>query len=175
MQCFFTMESVFASGGQEHHDLQLSQLKRLYCPDRYVYYENTSKNRKGGLSELQLEHKSVPSYANPDAGVRCHVFLLDLYISKLPKEAVTKDIFYCRQLPSLPTDETKPWYAAVPVGRNVLTKMVATMCAEAGIKGTKSNHSLVHCLMLECQKRLFRVVQVISQQMVCELMRFYNK
>ena len=139
---FYNGKCFCLRGGQEHRDLQLSQLKRLYCPDRYMYYENTSKNRKGGLSELQLEHKSFPSYANPDAGVRCHVFLLDLYISKLPKEAVTKDIFYCRQLPSLPTDETKPWYAAVPVGRNVLTKMVATMCAEAGIKGTKSNHSL---------------------------------
>ena len=67
-----------------------------------MYYKNTSKNRKGGLSELQLEHKSVLSHANPDAGVRCHVFLLDLYIVKLPKEAVTKDIFYCCPLPSLP-------------------------------------------------------------------------
>ena len=60
------------------------------------------KNTKYGLSELQLEHKSVLSYANPDAGVHCHVFLLDLYIVKLPKEAVSKDILYCRPLPSLP-------------------------------------------------------------------------
>ena len=45
---FFYNEKCFClRGGQEHRNLQLSQLKRLYCPDQYVYYENASKNRKG--------------------------------------------------------------------------------------------------------------------------------
>ena len=33
-------------GGQEHRDLKLSQLERLSDPDRYVYHENSSKNKK---------------------------------------------------------------------------------------------------------------------------------
>ena len=35
-----------------------------------------------------------------------------------------------------------PWYVAVPIGKNVLAKMVSTMCDEAGISGKKTNHSL---------------------------------
>ena len=122
-------------GGQEHRDLKLSQLERLSDPDRYVYHENSSKNKKGGLRELRLEHKSVSVIAVPDVGERCHVSLLDLYISKLPPEAVEQDLFYCRPLEQAPQDSTKPWYSAVPVGRNTLNKMVSSMCAEAGVKG----------------------------------------
>ncbi len=93
-------------------------------PERYKYTENSSKNRKGGLSLMKLEHKSVTSIANSDVGVRCHVDLLDFYISKLPSEAVEKDLFYCRPFPTAPADSSKPWYSAVPIGRNNLAKMV---------------------------------------------------
>ena len=65
-----------------------------------------------------------------------------LYVSKLPLEAVEKDLFYCRPLSSVPADTSKLWYSAVPIGRNTLTKMVPSMCEEAGISGEKTNHSL---------------------------------
>ena len=140
---FFNNGKCFClRGGQEHRDLKLSQLERLNDPDRYIYRENSSKNRKGGLRELRLEHKSVSIIATPDVAVRCHVYLLDFYISKLPPEAVINDLFYCRPLQSAPLDNSKPWYSAVPVGRNMLDKMVSSMCKEAGVKGKKTNHSL---------------------------------
>ena len=139
---FYNGKCFCLRGCQEHRDLQLSQLERSKNPDKYVYSENSSKNRKGGLSELRLEHKSVTIVANPSAGCRCHVFLLDLYISKLPKAAIEKDIFYCQPLPSKPRDSTHPWFAAVPVGRNQLAKMVPDMCSDAGVPGHKTNHSL---------------------------------
>ena len=34
---------------------------------------------------MRLEKKCVPIYENPDASERCHVQILDYYISKLPK------------------------------------------------------------------------------------------
>ncbi len=129
-------------GGQEHRVLALSQLQRLESPDRYVYKEKSSKNRQGGIAQLKLEHKTVPIFSNSEAGVRCPVHLIDKYISKLPLDAVKKDIFYCRPLPNVPVDETKPWYVATPVGRNQLCQMVSKMCEMAKIKGVKTNHSL---------------------------------
>ena len=86
---------------------------------------------------MRLEHKKVPSFANPEAGNRCHIFLIDLYISKLPPAAIEKGNFYFRPLDSKPSDPSKPWFTAVPVGRNQLAKMVPIMCEEAGIKGKK--------------------------------------
>ena len=83
-------------GGQEHRELQLSQLKRSTNPDKYTYSENSCKNRKGGVAQMRAEHETVVSFADPEAGSRCHIYLLDLYIEKLPREAVEKDIFYCR-------------------------------------------------------------------------------
>ena len=69
--------------------------------------------------------------------------LLDKYISKLPPGAIEKDIFYCRALNSVPNgDSNALWYSSVPIGKNVLSKMVAEMCEEAKISGKKTNHSL---------------------------------
>lgn len=91
---------------------------------------------------MRLEHKTVSIVADSDAGTRCHVHLLDLYISKVPKEAIETDIFYYRPVQSVPVDPKKPWYTAVLIGRNMLNKMVSSMCEEAGVTGEKSNHSL---------------------------------
>ena len=79
---------------------------------------------------------------NEDAGADSHCHLLDVYMSKLPAEAKAKDIFYVRPLEKMPSDDTKPWFTGVPVGRNKLSKMVPDMCKEAKISGHKTNHSL---------------------------------
>ena len=129
-------------GGQEHRDLKLSMLKRYTNPDCYQYIENASKNRQGGLAQLHLDHKCVPIYENQAVPERCHVRILDVYIKKLPPEAKARDIFYARPLPSTPTAPDKPWFAASPIGKNVLANMLKDMCTEAGIKGHKTNHSL---------------------------------
>ena len=73
---FYNGKCFCLRGGQEHRELKLSQLQRCRGPDKYLYSENSSKNRKGGLSEIRLEHKTVSTFANPEAGNRCHVFLL---------------------------------------------------------------------------------------------------
>ena len=114
----------------------------MYKPDRYVYNEKASKNRPRGINRVHLNHKSVTIVANPQAGSSCDVFLLDRYLSKRPKNAVEKDIFYCKPLAVAPSSQDSPWYYAVPVGKNVLGTMVKDMCAEAGLEGKKSNHSL---------------------------------
>ena len=107
----------------------------------YEYIENASKNRQGGLGQLHLKNKSVEIYANRDAGDRCHSKLLDLYISKLPQEAKSKDLFYVHPLEKAKAnDET--WYCSVPVGRNKLSRMVSEMCKLANIPGRHTNHSL---------------------------------
>ena len=127
-------------GGQEHHDLKLSQLQRLTNPGRYVYTENTSKNRGGGLGQLSLEHKRVPVYTSVTGESKCHVRLLDKYISKLPSSAKQRDCFYLQPLSQ--ASEGKPWFSVQPCGKNYLAKMVPTMFAEAGVEEKKTNHSL---------------------------------
>ena len=82
-----------------------------------------------------MDHKSVTIVANLDAGHHCHVFLLNKYVSKLPLDAVNKDVFYCRALYVVPKEENAPWCVAVAVGKNVVMKMVKNMCDEAGIVG----------------------------------------
>lgn len=68
--------------------------------------------------------------------------LLDFYLSKLPPEALAKDIFYVRPLDVLPANATAPWYSATPVGSRTLSKKVKDMCQKAGVQGHKTNHSL---------------------------------
>ena len=108
----------------------------------YIYTENASKNQSGGFAQLSVEHKVVPVYASTAGPERCHVQILDLYLSKLPTEAIQADNFYVRPLQSVPKIASKPWFTAVPVGRNTLTSMFRDMCTEAGVQGHKTNHSL---------------------------------
>ncbi len=125
-------------GGNEHRELKLSQLKRE--TSGYRYTENASKNRAGGLGQLKLQNKTVFITAVPEAGERCHCYLLDLYISKLPRKAIEADLFYVRPLEKVKID-APTWYTGVPVGRNKLYKMVIDMCNRAGIL-ERTNHSL---------------------------------
>ena len=68
--------------------------------------------------------------------------LLDLYLNRLPQEAIQKDVFYVRPLQEAPADPSAPWYTAVPVGKHTLNSRVKMMCERAGIEGHKTNHSL---------------------------------
>ena len=119
-------------GGAEHRSLKLSQLRRLNNPDRYVYHENVSKNRNGSFKQLHVPSKVVPVYASDEAGEHCPVTILDNYLSKLPKEAIDKDLFYVHPLSVIPTNPNVPWYSAVPIGRDTLHKKLSNMCLRAG-------------------------------------------
>ena len=94
MLCLFLNGISFClRGGKEHHNLMLSQIKREKEPPRYVYTELASKNTSGGLAQLRVKNKSVTIYSVSEAGDRCHVRVLDLYFSKLLKEAIERDVF----------------------------------------------------------------------------------
>ena len=69
---------------------------------------------------------------------RCHVYLLDYYISKMPLKAKDMDLFYLRPLDSVIDDASSPWYYSSPVGEQ---KLNSETFAAVGITG-KTNHSL---------------------------------
>ena len=127
-------------GGKEQRKLKPSQFTRLHNPERYEYTEHGSKNRNGGFYQLQVENKGVSIFKNDAAGERCLVFLLDLYLQKLPQSAIKSDVFYCRALEKYNTDG--PWYSQQPRGQHYLNGMVKSMFDEAGIRAKYTNHSL---------------------------------
>jgi hypothetical protein len=75
---YYCGKCFFLRGGMEHRNLALSQLERLQEPDRYVYRENFSKNKQGGIRQLKLEHKLVTMFANPSVKEKCPVNILDI-------------------------------------------------------------------------------------------------
>ena len=103
-------------------------MQRQYNPD---YHEYVSKNRLGTFKKHHISSKVVPIHCQCAQGTRCHVHLLDFYLSKLPPEALAKDIFYVRPLDVLPANATTPWYSATPVGSRTLSKKVKDMCQKA--------------------------------------------
>ena len=142
---FYNGKNFVLRGGSEHQDLKFSQLKRSVDGNGcvcYTYTEHSSKNRCGGFNQLNIANKTVTQYQDVRAGERCHTFLLDLYFKKVPTAALKGDMFYLRPLSSVPSVPDAPWFYSTPVGRNTLSKMLATMCEEAGIVGRKTNHSL---------------------------------
>ena len=125
-------------GGEEQRNLKPSQFSRLKNPDRYVYTEHGSKNRNGGFFQLYVDNKIVEIHENKDAGERCLVYLLDLYLSKILQRAKDRDIFYCKPLQKY-TCESDVWYSEQPRGKHFLVK---NMCTEAKLQEGYTNHSL---------------------------------
>ena len=74
-------------GGEEQRRLGPSQLVRSSNPDKYTYVEYGSKNRSGGLAQIRIENKTVICVAVPERRPMCLVYLLDLYLAKLPDYA----------------------------------------------------------------------------------------
>ena len=124
--------------------LKVSQLQRLSQPDRYLYHENCSKNRAGTFKQLHLDSKVVPIHCTCSSDQqRCHVHILDFYLSKLSPAVVAEEgPFYLRPLSAIPEGDSSPWYTRTPVGRNMLASMLKRMCQRGGIEGHKTNHSL---------------------------------
>ena len=149
LNCVFFLngKNFCLRGGLEHRDLKLSQLQRevVKVKDkhlvRYTYIEHGSKNRSGGLKQLKQENKVVHQYESENIN-RCHVLILDKYISKLPREAKEKDIFYVKPKAFLLTDHVQPWYTSVPIGRNKLGEMMKTMANKGNLMKKVTNHSL---------------------------------
>ena len=92
---------------------------------------------------MKMENKVVPSYASTNAEnkERCHVYLLDLYMKKVPKGALSKGAFYFHPVSKVSDIPGSEWCNSIPVGKNMLQKMLPMMCEEAGI-ARRTNHSL---------------------------------
>lgn len=132
-------KAFFIKGAAKHRCLKLSQFKRETNPDRYTYIAAESGPKKKSYG-IQVNSSFPPVYhANPAARERCLVYLLDLYISKLPDDAFTEDIFYHRPLAFVPKDVSCPWYGQSPVGLERLRTMAREIFNASGI--LKKNQS----------------------------------
>lgn len=49
---FYNGKNVILLGGEEHRQLKVSQIVCYHYPDCYVYTENLSKNRSGGITSF---------------------------------------------------------------------------------------------------------------------------
>ena len=140
---FYTVGKMFSlRGGDEMRSLKISQIQRHTNPDRYVYTELVSKTSNGTFKKLHVANKTVPLFACPEAGERCPLHILDLYLSKLPQEVIKNDVLFVKPLDNATEDGTKPWYSRTPVGRNTLDTKSCKMCSFTGIKGRVTNHSM---------------------------------
>ena len=68
----------------------------------YSYTEFGSKNCQGGFGMLHMQNKVVQQYENESNLERCHVRILDKYLSLLPAGGKANDVFYLTPLPRKP-------------------------------------------------------------------------
>ena len=132
-----------------------------------MYAENGSKNRSGGFNQLRLENKTVPVFVCSEAGVRCHVHLLDLYLCKSPPIAFK---FYMKPLGDhVTTDPVKPWYGSQSCGENKLATMAKSMFSQVWI--VKLITASVQRVLLICSRLGYlcknALVTIHSKHFVC--------
>ena len=94
-----------------------------------TYTKHSSKNQAGGFSQLYVPSKVVQQYKDVDAGERCHVAILDKYLSLLLEKAKKEDVFYLRPLEKYPK-KGQVWFSSTPLDKNTLHNMVKNMHAK---------------------------------------------
>ena len=102
--------------GQEHRDLQFSQLEIIEREGGKVlrYTENVSKNNPGGLKHCKIEPKIIEHCANTMNPERCFIRYYEKYVSHCPPISERKsNSFY---LTPLKKPKNDVWYSTVPVG-----------------------------------------------------------
>ena len=117
LQAFFLNGKNFGLHGiSEHKQKKISHIQCVQDP----YTACVSKYHAVELAKSRVKNKVVPNDAIPEAGTRCHVYVLDCYFEKIPREAIKKDNFYVPPIVKL-KDSTQPQLTTVPVGRNALS------------------------------------------------------
>ena len=139
-------------GGDEHRKLKISQFaySEVANPDNpremihyEQYTEHGSKNHPGGSHQLNENNKVVTQFVKPELGDKCHVFLLELHLSKLPNSVFQGDVFYMKLKPCVPDSPADPWYMNIAIGHNTLSSMLKEIAKAESLDVTdKSNHSL---------------------------------
>ena len=112
---FYLISQQFGTRGcQEHHQLQVEELKFVRDPSGKTLYmewvEGLTKTRWGGLSKTE---RRLPQKMFAHGGSRCPVKFLEFLITKLPQKLRCSGPLYLRPLESPQTDV---WYSLQPVG-----------------------------------------------------------
>ena len=129
--------------GDEHrrlrfHPCQIEAKQDENGQQYLLYTEDVSKNHRGGLVDRKVKPKQVVAVANINNPERCVVRLFLKYISKRPVGA-PDTAFYLQPLSKY---DNSVWYSRKPVGHNKITSTVKKLCAQVGVEGYKTNHSL---------------------------------
>ena len=82
--------------------------------------------------------KEVYQYANLESPSKCFVRLYKLYNSKCLTDRPAIGFY----LTLLARPKEAVWYSKVPVGHNMLGKVISGMMKQAGFEGHYTNHSL---------------------------------
>lgn len=136
-------------GGEEQANLMISQFRVEICDGKKSlrYVDITTKTYAGGIKQQRVLPKDVRHFENRECPDRCHVRIFEMFLTKRPPSA---ERFYLQS--AAKWKDSICWYTNRPVGKNQLSSVVKTMCAEVGIQGNKTNHSL----KATCATRLFQ-------------------
>ena len=118
---YYVAKFLGIKSGPDHRALKPSQFRRYREPDRY---------------HVNVNSNMITINADPSAGERCFVNILDRYFSRLPDYAGEKDVFYLR--PKAPT-VNGVWYDSLAIGKEKLRTAIRDMCTEAGVKAHNSS------------------------------------
>jgi hypothetical protein len=146
-------------GGEEQSNLLLQQFSIELLEGKRIlrYRDIVSKTYSGGLGNMRNKVKDVIHHENPDNLNRCHIRLYEKFLSLRPPGV---ERYYLQTAKSWQTQSL--WYTTRPVGKNILSKIVKTMCTAAGISGNMRNHSL----KATCATRLYQAN--IDEQQIME-------
>ena len=173
---YFIGKRFCIRGGEEQRNLGPSNFVRSYNPDCFTYVEHGSKNYNARAKDLRYENKEVPCPALPENRPKCLVYILNLYMAKLPMFAFQNDILYLRPKRTTPSAPGEPWYDNIAVEKNSLRTMVKDMFAKVDIAG-KNNHSLraTGATTLFQNDVPERVIQKVTGHRSLEALRTYER
>ena len=156
---FYILSQHFGTRGrQEHHDIQVEELKIVKSPagkrDYVQWTEGLTKPRKGGLSKpaRRIQQKMFAV-----SGPRSPVMLLEMMLSKRPEELRQSGSLY---LTPLRKPNPHVWYSKQPVGVHTVNNFMNSIVEDGGLKGNGKHYTN------QCQESHSSKAEVSSREII---------
>ena len=163
-------------GRQEHRQLKFGDisLKETSSGQKYLEFgERDSKTMDG--SKTTDYRKVTPKIFSTEDELDV-VKLYELFCEKRPADMNVPDApFYLTCVPQNRLHDGSAWYYCSPMGANSLGKLLKNACAEAGVVGKKTNHSLRKTCVKELTKAGIQdheIIKITGHKNVSSLMHY---
>lgn len=174
---YFFTKGFGLRGRQDQRNMKFGDITIGKSSDGEEYLELRERNSKmlDGSKPNDCRKSRQKIFAKTDSNL-CPVRLFKLFTQKRPYETLDPDhAFFLTPIPEKRLKPDSIWYYATPMGHNAIGQLMKRACANAGISGKKTNHSLRKSTVAELMEAgvpASKIIKITGHKSVTSLQHY---